>query len=216
MFESIKNFVFNLDPTSIFIGAAVSALIGLWLEFFIKQPKLERNGSGSGSAEGNTKQNSLTFSNKVGWFGISIAETRILGLRIHPRFRKGLTFDKHLARDCRATLFLKDTGENVGQLWWDIDGNKVDDKISIESGKQARLILFCRKQDEDHYFVFQPKSRDDKTPKIPDQSVQFVGEQKFTLRVNYSHSRKYEEIIIIERKYNGLLYFKRKNGSSLF
>lgn len=216
MLDLIKNFVLGLDPTSILIGAALSALIGLWLDFFIKQPKLERSGSGSGNAPGNTKQNRLTFRNKVGWFGINIAETRILGLRIHPRFRKGLTFDKHPARDCRATLFLKDTGESVGQLWWDIDGDKVDDKVSIESGKQASLILFCRKKDEDHYFVYQPVSRDDKTPRIPDQNVQFIGEQKFTLRVNYSHSRKYEETITIERKYNGLLYLKHKSGSSLF
>jgi len=214
--ELIKNFVFGLDPTSILVGAIVSALIGLWLDFFIKQPKLERSGSGSGGAPGQMKRNNLSFRNKVGWFGINIPESRILGLRIHPRFRKGLTFDKHPARDCRATLFLKNTGESVGQLWWGIDGDQVDDKVTIESGKQANLMLFCRKPDDEHYFVYQPVSREDRTPRVPDQNVQFVGEQEFILKVNYSHSRKYEETIRIERKYNGLLYLKTKNGSSLF
>ncbi|WP_290698634.1 hypothetical protein [Amphritea sp.] len=212
--EFVTNFFSGLDPTSILIGAVFSALIGLWLDFFIKQPKLQRNGSGSGGTP--FKQNRLTFTNKVGWFGINLPESRILGLPIHPSFRKGLTFYKHPARDCRAILYLKSTGESVGHLWWDTHGNEVDDKVTIESGKNASLMLFCRKSDDERYFVYQPTSRQDKTPKVPDENTHFLGEQEFTLRVNYSHSRKYEETIRIERKYNGLLYFKTKNGSSLF
>jgi len=214
--DLIKNFFFNLDPTSIFIGAIFSALVGLWLDFVIKQPKLERNGSGSGNIGNRIKQNNLTFTNKVGWFGIYLPETRILGLRIHPSIRKGLTFDKHPARDCRAILILKNTSEHVGQLWWDIGGNQVSDVVTIESGDRATLILFCRKEDDENYFVYTPTSRDDKTPKLPDKNVQFIGEQEFILKVYYSHSRIYEEKILIERKYNGLLYLKTKNGSGLF
>ncbi|PHQ24041.1 hypothetical protein CLH62_18165 [Marinobacter guineae] len=214
--DLVSNFLSSLDPTSILIGAIFSALIGLWLDFFIKQPKLQRNGSGSGGVGRGFKQNSLTFTNKVGWFGINLRESRILGLRIHPGFRKGLTFDKHPARDCRAHLFLKSTGESVGQLWWNVEGNRVDDKVTLESGKQASLIIFCRQSDDENYFVYQPTSREDKTPKVPDHNFKFVGEQEFVLKVNYSHSRKYEENILIEKKYNGLLYFKTKNGSSLF
>ena len=212
--EFVKNFFLGLDPTSILIGAIFSALLGLWLDFFIKQPKLQRNGSGSGGV--GFKTNRLTFGNKVGWFGINLPESRIFGFRIHPNFRKGLTFDKHPARDCRAYLYLKSTGESVGQLWWEIDGNQTDDKVTIESGKQASLVLFCRKSDDEHYFVYQPISREDRTPKVPEQKIQFVGEQEFILKVNYSHGRKYEEKVVIERKYNGLLYLKTKNGSSHF
>ncbi|MEO1079213.1 MAG: hypothetical protein AAFY29_06655 [Pseudomonadota bacterium] len=216
MLDYIKNFIFGLDPTSFVIGAIISGLIGLWLDFLIKQPKLILSGSGSGISPNNTKGVTLTLHNKVGWFGLMVYETRIFGLRLHPEFRKGLTFDKQPARDCTALLFLKETGENVGHLKWSIPGNRIEDTVTIESGKGANLKLFCRKADEDRYFIYQPSSRDDNAPLIPDQKIQFTGSQDFTLRVYYSHSRKLEETITIRRKYNGLLYLETKGSSSLF
>lgn len=216
--DKIKDFIFNLDPTSIFIGALVSALIGLWLDFLIKQPKLERSGSGGG--RNNTDQtirNNLSFRNKVGWFGVNIPESRIIGFRIHPSFRKGLTFEKNPARDCRASLFLKDTGEHVGQLWWKKDNGTLTETVNIESGKQSSLVLFCRNQnDGEHYFVYRPTSRDDEKVLVPDTNSQFIGGREFILKISYSHSHTYEEVVKISRKFNGLLYLETKNGSSLF
>lgn len=214
--EFLKNVFFGLDPLSVLVGAVLSALIALWLDFFIKQPKLERNGSGSGHGGGKIKTNTLSFNNKVGWFGINLPESRILGFRIHPHLMKGLTFYKHSAQDCRASLFLKSTGEHIGSLWWKLEGNQVLNMVNIESGKQATLMLFCRKIDEDSYFVFQPISSADITPRVPDLRMQFIGGQEFILRVSYSQSLKYEESIKIEKKYNGLLYLKTKNSETIF
>lgn len=214
--EFVKTFFFRLDPTSIVIGAIVGALISAWLEFFIKQPKLIRNGSGSGGVPGQLKQNSLSFQNAVGWLGVTLRESRIFGFRVHPTFRKGLTFERSPARDCRATLHLKATGESIGQLWWNAFDGAVKDKITIDSGGQASLLIFCRKDDEENYFVYQPTSPDNAAPKIPDVRAHFTGGQEFILRVHYSHGRMYEEIITIYQTFNGLLYLKTNNGSSIF
>lgn len=214
--ELLKSFLLRLDPTSIIIGAVVGALISAWFEFFIKQPKLVRNGSGSGVAPGQMKQNSVSFINTVGWLGVNVPESRILGFRIHPSFRRGLTFEKSPARDCRAILLVKDTGESVGQLWWTMGDGRVENRVTIESGAQASLLLFCRKADEESYFVYHPVSHEDRAPRVPDQKAQFTGGREFILRVSYSYDRTYEEVIRIERTYQGLLYLKTKTGSSIF
>ena len=77
--------------------------------------------------------------------------------------------------------------------------------------------MFCRNQnDPEHYFVYRPTSIDNDNALVPDRNNQFIGEKEFVLRINYSHSRTYEEVIKISRKFNGLLYLETKNGSSIF
>jgi hypothetical protein len=218
MIDVISNFIFNLDPTSMLIGAVVSALIGLWIDFLIKQPVLERSGGGSGRHDADrTVRNNLSFRNKVGWFGINIPESRILGIKIHPSLRKGLTFEKSPVRDCRANLFLKDTNEHVGQLWWINDDGSFSETATIESGKQSSVFVFCRDQDEtERYFVYRPTSGKNGNALVPSVNNQFIGEKQFFLRIDYSHSHRYEEVIKISRKFNGLLYLETKNGSTIF
>lgn len=210
-------FITNIDLVSLLLGCFLSAFVAIWLDFLIKQPKLRRSGSGGGSNLDGTKRNSLTFSNEVGWFGIHIPETRIFGVRIHPSLRWGISFEKNIARDCRAHLILPETGEHIGQLWWQGPDGSVMETATIRSGDSASLIVFSRLDDKScQYFVYQPLDRTIGSTLIPDPLVRFSGTREFLLRITHSYNKVFEVRLKIEQTHNRLLYLKTDNGSSFF
>ena len=70
------------DPISFAIGAVASALISIFIGFFIKRPRLRVSGGGGGNVLDGTKRNYLRVENELAWFGFNIPETKILGFRL--------------------------------------------------------------------------------------------------------------------------------------
>jgi len=213
----MTNFPWIPDPISLIIGAILSFFIAIWLDFFIKLPKLAVHGWGSGRHQDGTIQNTLSVSNQVGWLGLTIQQTVLFGFRIHTAFRRGIPFETNPARDCRAQLHISESGEHICQLWWRLEDNSVTDVVSIDSGKTASLILFVRRDDNSqNYFPYQPLHRETGEVKFPEPPAIFNGNKKFEIKIHHSHNQIYSYHIEIEQKFNGLLYLKTATGSALF
>jgi hypothetical protein len=211
----MKNFILQLDLISLLLGAILGSVIAIWLDLYIKRPKLIINGGGSGNRPDGTKGNHISIYNEIGWFGLNIAETRILGLRIHPFLRLGLPFQKTDAKDCRAQLFLADTNEHVAQLWWQNNDGSVTDSKSIRSGDSASLLLFvCRVADR-KYFPYFPTNRQTGETKIPNEQACFLETKNFYIQIHHSYNQILKFPVRVSKKFDGKLYFEIKNGSSL-
>jgi hypothetical protein len=205
----------SIDPLSLIIGAVLGAFMAIWLDLYVKRPELVIGGFGSGSRSDGTQGNSVSIHNKVGWFGISIRETRIFGLRIHPSFRLGLPFQKSLAQDCRAQLFLADTNEHICQLWWSGPDSSVEDVKSIRSGDSASLLIFIAKNGEKKYFPYQPKDRTTGEVKPPPEPTYFSGSKDFYISIHHSYNQTFRYNLRISEKFDGKLYLETERGGSL-
>lgn len=205
------------DPISFAIGAVASALISIFIGFFIKRPRLRVSGGGGGNVRDGTKRNYLRVENELAWFGFNIPETKILGFRLHPSWQWGLSHERWAATNCRAVLYLEPKMEAIGQLWWLHDDGTFSDTTEIRSGTGTTLTLFSRRDDDtNEYFLFNPVNRNSDETRIPPQKEFLSGSNKFTVHIHFSHTNIIKIPLEVEQTYNRLLYIKNKGGSFLF
>lgn len=214
---AVTQTLMNLDPTSLILGALLGAIIGIGLDLYRKRPKLSINGGGSSGDSSGCRLNSLSVHNRLGWFGLRIPETKIFGFKVQPFLQLGLPFQKDDAIDCRAQLFIAETNEHIGQLYWGTPNGPVEDTKTIRSGESANLILFVSMPGNDRrYFHYQPVNKEAGGIKYPEEPAYFSGNMNFYIRINYSHTRSFIHKINISKKFDGKLYLEDKISSSFF
>jgi hypothetical protein len=194
------------------LGAILGAFLGLFLGAYTKRPKLVVNGSGSGG-----RRNHISIQNQPGMLGFNIKPTMILGKRIHRGLQKGISIDRAPARECRAWMIDKLTGENIGGLWWRSQTNpdRMQQTVTIESGETFSLMLFARTEDSSAYFAYQPQGETNHDPVLP--SVTFQDTRTFIVRVSYSYGRqRFDTEMTMQRKLDGRLEWRSKTGGGSF
>lgn len=205
----------KLDLISLIFGLLLGAIIDRGFDLYIKRPKLSVGGGGGSNRQDGYSVNYISVYNKLGWFGLRIPETRILGLRIHPSLKLGLPFQKSSAIDCTAQLFIADTDEYVCRLWWGAPDTPVTDVKTIRSGEKANLILFVINKNDGRYFPYQPINKDTGAIKIPQEAAYFSESTNFYIRIRYSYNQSYMYKITISKKFGGKFYLESATGSSL-
>ncbi|MEX2014539.1 MAG: hypothetical protein WD885_01215 [Candidatus Saccharimonadales bacterium] len=189
----------------------VILLFGVWLNYYIKRPKLVVGGGGSGGGVGaEYNHNHVTIQNKPGVLGLRLGETTLFGWPIHGSFQAGPIIDRNEAYRCKAMLIDKETGEYICRLWWKIPTNPSDvkERVTIKSAKNMNLSLFIWKHnDPSTYFIYEPNRDSDSSPKINIDTARFSDSKKLAVEIKDYHGRK-------RLKFNVNLN-KRHNGSLL-
>jgi hypothetical protein len=185
----------SIDIISLIIGALLGAFLSTWHAYWVKRPILHIYGAGGcGSSGLGFHTNHITFTNPQGLLGWRIRESVIFGIRLHRHFEVGLVIDRSPAHECRAFLFEKKNNQIIKQLTWRIKGTQgsyYKDMVTIESGQQADLMLFARlNQEKNKYFVYEPTSLSDYTPKTPDDDEKFNSSMDFVVEIWHSYGRK--------------------------
>ena len=197
------------------LGCLVGWFTNHWYSVNLKEPQLSQNGGGGGSSIFGTKFHfsHLTIRNELRTLVIKLPETVLLGKRLKTRFGNQIV-ERNPARECRAQL-LDESGKHICHLYW-LDNNKILDKVDIESGKSASLLLFVRKEeDSEKFYVYQPTSQSDLAPKVT-KVPNFNKSSDFLVRVSYSYNKSISFPVSVEKDYSENFYTKTKNGSSLF
>jgi hypothetical protein len=208
----LQNFVTEwlskLDPSSLLLGGLVGAFLSTWYNFFIKRPKLEICGGGSGGAT------YVRLRNKPGFIGIVFRENTIFGFRLNSRIEWGLTVDRSAARDCSASILDKETGESILPLWWRISHSIVEHTITLDAGDAADLLLASTQQAAaDSYYIWQPTGNGALTPAIPPAQAQFQGPREFIVEIRHSDGRvKMRFPLKITRRYDGTYAYAHPGG----
>lgn len=120
-------------------GTLFGTLVSTWFNYYLKRPKIEIIGGGSGGGS-----NHIDIRNAPGLFGIKIRETIILGWSIHPQIEWGFVVDRNPAHECRAFLYDKGTNEMIKMLWWETYDQQLTQVITLHAGERAHLKLFAR------------------------------------------------------------------------
>ena len=199
----------------------IGAILGAVLNVYFKRPKLAIAGGGGGGGPGpGFRRNYITILNESGQFGLNIRETVILGKRIHGRIDRGLVFDRLPARECRARIYDKKSGEPIKGLWWRVPNTSscFVQEMTLNSGERAELMLFARLNDEpSKYFVFEPSDGPKGAPVIPSEESKFQETRAFVVEIRYFHGKKvFSTDVEMRRGFDGRLSFKRKTGGSSF
>jgi hypothetical protein len=140
------------------LGAILGAVLGAWYTVIHKRPKLRVVGGGGGGGPGpGYYSNHVTVRNQPGLLGVRFGETAIFGKRLHKPIEHGFSFDRDPAKDCRAMIFDKETGDLISELCWRREGelSPWQRRVTIPSGESYYLALFARLDGEPtRYFVF--------------------------------------------------------------
>lgn len=198
------------------IGCLIGWFINHWYSVVMRRPSLRQSGSGTGSNFRNSgyHYNHITISNELRTFTLKIPETVILGKRIKTHFGNQIV-EREPATQCTARL-LEKSGKYICHLWW-TKGNDITPTTEISSGNSTSLLLFLRREDnENKYFVYQPKSQTDFSPKTS-RLPTFTKTMHFFVEVSYSHgSQKLTFPVSIVIGYDGNFSFETDSSSGSF
>lgn len=207
----------SLDWPSLIVGAVLGTIASTWYSFYLKRPVLKVVGSGGGGGPGKGHRNSLNISNVPGHFGINVQPSTIFGLQLHGSFQYGLVVDRNPANECSAHLYDKQSGQPIKPLWWRLPDGSYARQTTIESGKQATLMLFARSHDEPlKYFPFQPANSTNDIV-IPPENEKLEGTRAFWIVLQHSYGRKSLRIDCrITKGFDGRLSFDSQGGGGSF
>jgi hypothetical protein len=152
----------------------VLAVVGFWLGYSSKRPKLEVQGSGSGG---------FPITNKDVMATTTTAYNR-------PSFF-GLPVNREAATIVEARIYDPDLKEYVGPclMWRGHEGPELTRECSIGSGRQATIYLFAKERYAEEFFVFAPSRPNQELPK---QLTTYKDKKKdFSLLLVDVNRRKY-------------------------
>ncbi|SRR6266581_2046497 len=155
-------------------------LLGFWLGYSAKRPKLQLAGSGSGG---------IRIPNK------DVMATSVQ-VRNNPSFF-GLPVNRDKATITEARLLDPDLREYVGPcLMWATPGSEaLSREIAIESGRDARLYVVAKERYDDNYFVF---SANKLTDELPRQLTKYKDKKKaFVLSLRDVNGQEYRYDIVL-------------------
>lgn len=188
----------------------MGAFLGALYNFYLKRPKLQITGGGTGRAV------HLRLRNKPGFIGIVIPDNTLLGLRINSRVEWGLTFDRSVARDCYATI-MDDETEEAFTLWWVTGDQQVVHKLDLGPGESAELLLVTTNQAAPGcYYIWRPTPGPSIEPSPPPAHEQLKGSRQFTVRIVHSDGRrKITFPLKITRRLDGRYAYKHPGGGGM-
>ncbi len=203
-----------LSMLNFFLGCLIGWLTNHWYSVNLKQPLLKQSGGGGGSNifGVNLHYSCVNIQNELRQLSISFPETILLGKRLKTSFGNQI-IERDNASECRAQL-LDEFGKHICHLFW-LDNNKVLETVDIKSGKTAKLILFIRKENEEKFYVYEPTSPSDLTPKVT-KVPNFNKSTNFLVRISYSHNKALSFPVGVEIDFAGNFYTITKNSSGLF
>jgi hypothetical protein len=204
------------------VGVLLGTVFGFWFAGHRTRPNLRVSGGGSGLTGFPTA--GISVSNPPRFTGIKIEESNIFGLRLHKTLAIGQSKHVDAADNCSARLLNKEKMEHICHLYWSAPENKVALRVTIPSGHNAYLLIFCRIVEEyPKYFIYQPMSELDKKPKIPVDQFKFDSSKDFIVEVTNSFGRTiYVDVgVHLELSTDKHLYFthgsaKHGRGSCAF
>lgn len=164
---------FTVTVVDVVVKAAL-AIVGFWLGYSSKRPKLEVQGSASGGAPVPNKDvmaTSTTVYNRPSFFGLPV--------------------NREAAMIVEARIYDPELKEYVGPclLWRGHDGQELIRECSIGSGRQATIYLFAKERYSEEFFVFAPNKLNDELPK---QLTKYKDKKKdFSLMLVDVNRRKY-------------------------
>jgi hypothetical protein len=197
------------------LGCLAGWFTNHWYSVNMRHPSLRQSGSGGGiNFDGSGyRYVSVSLQNELRQLALILPETVIFGKRLKTRFGNQIV-ERDPARQCRARL-LEESGRHICHLWW-MDGQKTAETVEIKSGESSNLILFLRSNNTGQYFVYQPTSNTDLTPKTHDVPT-FNKTMAFLVEVSYLHgSRRLQFPVKVVIGYDGGFSFETKNSSGMF
>lgn len=191
----------------------ISVLAGALFISQIKRPKLSVIEVGSGGDGPNFTRNEMSIANTPGILGISLGEILFFGRRILPPIRKGVSIDRNVATECRASLLEMPSKRQITMLWWQVGGRAVE-TVNLPTGGSANLMLFARRIDEPlKYFVYQPESPPLPSPTIPADDATWQDTREFLIRVTDSDGqRRLDASMTVRKGYDGRLSWEHNGG----
>jgi len=194
----------HIDVFSLLLGALISTLVAAWYGLLVKQPKLKVTGGGGGK-DLEFSHKDLTVQNSLGWFGLRLEESQIVGIRVHGSIEYGLPIERNTARDCVARLCLKEGMQHVANLYWVQQGNNYETRVDIGSGEQAQLKLFARYLSGPPYcFVFSPDPNDNSRPAVPPEVEMFKETTEFIIVITHSRgTRQFKVGVTLTKEHGG-------------
>lgn len=213
MFDWVK----NIDVPSLTLGAVLGAFASTWHSYYVRRPKLQVTGGGSGGGS-SFYTNHITISNSPGLLGLKLPETTILGINIHRHIEMGLVVDRNPAHRCSAFLYDKETNQSIKPLWWRASDGKMTREVTLKSGESASLMLFARLSNEQRkYFVYQLDNAGSTEPHAPDDQDKFETTREFYIDINHSYGKKRMRIDCkMTKGFDGRLHFSSKGGGGSF
>lgn len=203
-----------LSILTFLLGCLVGWFTNHWYSINLKEPQLNQNGNGSGSSIFGTNfhHSHVSIQNELRLLSIKLPDTLLLGKRLKTRFGNQI-IERNVARECRVQL-LDESSKHICHLYW-FEDNKALESVDIKSGKSASLLLFVRKEDERKFYVYEPTSLSDLTPKVV-KVPNFNKSTNFLVRISYAYNKSLSFPVGVEIDYRGNFYTTTKNSSGLF
>lgn len=207
----------NIDISSLLVGALLGAFIQEMLGSYLRRPRLSFVGSGGGGSD-RLRVNYVVVQNVPGGIGLNFGSTTIFGKRVHNSIQKIIPIERAVARDCRARLVLKKTGEHISTLWWKRTTNGSSNffqDIELECGESAELMLFASMEESiPGYFAFSPNGTN---VTIPIGNEVFNQSEDFQIIVTYSQGRQsLHGNITMTKSFNGKFSYRGPSGGGSF
>lgn len=158
-------------------------LLGYWITYMLKRPKLRVTGSGGGMAA-----LSIRISNEPRVF--RVIESVIFGQRIHPDFTIGPEIETMPVLGLFAALHEKNSNEPISHLFWQLTDGKISNEASLKCREHADLLVLHRGTDDHRYFVWQPNVDWTDTAAAPVAEAQYNTSREFEVRIGDRNGRR--------------------------
>ena len=180
----------NLDVASLLIGAVIGAPLGFWFSSFCQRPRLDWDGTSSGSGgPGGWAQINVRVTNRPGFVGIRLGETTVFGRRLHAEIECGWHIERGPARDCAAFMYDIESGDCIPLYFRDpARPEAFANGITIQSGRKKDLLLMAHQNGDFGYFPFAPKWGDPNGVALPDTALRYRATKKFRVVISYGPS----------------------------
>jgi len=212
--SAIEKWYAHFDFISLLIGAVLGMFLSTWHSYFVKRPRLKITGNGA-SGGANFRTTNLNLTNSSRFIGLRISPSIMFGKQFHGTLRWGIPVDTLPARNLQATLFDKESGLFVSQLYWR-KKQVILPSIDLDSEEQVGLLLFSRlEQNPMRYFPFRP-APDGIGVEVPQNDGYSDETRKFEIRISYSQARK--PLIFqckVSRQYGGGFWVEACGGGGL-
>lgn len=195
------------------VTLVIGLVAGAWWAEWRKRPVLKVNGGGAGQTQ-TYKQSHWTLTNEVGFIGVRVGGTTVLGKRLHSGVRRGIPVLRNPATKCYAHLYDRDTKRLIAPLYWRADDGTFVQSATIVGGDTRDLMIFAGVPSEPtKYFPFAPDPTSPQTPLIPPEQARLEGPMRLEVRVTSSTGTLLQESFDVVKDYGGNLHEERRRGN---
>jgi len=180
------------------VSGAVFYALGALTTVYLKQPRLQiiGGGSGGGAQPDSFYLTNVTVCNRPGRLGFTIGRTVVLGKTIFNKHLVGIPVSRDPAKGITGQLWDEKRKNVIGGAalhWQDPDDplNRPVTLRQLESEQQASLFMMAQQNnDVPNYYIYEP----DQTNKPIIPPVKLTGDRKVILSLTYMEGRKKQDI----------------------